>query len=74
MSGHRRRLPAKAKLRGRRILEEVATIVALETLLVWRRELIAQKYDGSRNRGSGRPRTGDKIENLVVRLATENRD
>src|ERR1035441_7185283 len=36
--------------------------------------LIAQKYDGSRNRGPGRPRTRDKIEHLVVRLATENRD
>ena len=69
-----RRLAAKAKMLGRRILREVATIVTPETLLAWHRKLIAQKYDGSGNRGPGRPRTRDKIEDLVVRLATENRD
>jgi hypothetical protein len=70
----RRRLAAKAKMLGRRILREVATIVTPETLLAWHRKLIARKYDGSRNRGPGRPRTRDKVEHLVVRLATENRD
>jgi hypothetical protein len=35
----------------------VATIVTPETLLVWHRKLIAQKYDGSKHRGPGRPRT-----------------
>ncbi len=70
----RRRLAVKAKMLGRSILREVATIVTPETLLVWHRKLIAQKYDGSRNRGPGRPRTRDKIEDLVVRLAMENRD
>jgi transposase InsO family protein len=67
-------LAAKAKILGRRILRQVATIVTPETLLAWHRRLIAQKYDGSKNRGPGRPRTRDKIEDLVVRLATENRD
>ena len=43
----RRRLAAKAKMLGRRILREVATIVTPETLLAWHRKLIAQKYDGS---------------------------
>ena len=70
----RRRLAAKAKMLGRRILREVATILTPETLLAWHRKLIAEKYDGSRNRGPGRPRTRDRIEDLVVRLATENRD
>jgi hypothetical protein len=70
----RRRLAAKAKVLGRRILREVATIVTPETLLAWHRKLIAQKYDGSANRGPGRPRTQDKIQHLIVRLATENRD
>jgi hypothetical protein len=70
----RRRLAAKAKMLGRRILRQVATIVTPETLLAWHRKLIAQKYNGSKNRGPGRPRTRDKIEDLVVRLATENRD
>jgi transposase InsO family protein len=69
----RRRLAAKAKTLGRRLLREIATIVTPETLLAWHRKLIAQKYDGSGNRGPGRPRTRDKMEDLVVRLATENR-
>ena len=53
----RRRLAAKAKGLGRKLLAEVATIVTPETLLRWHQRLIAQKYDGSRNRGLGRPRT-----------------
>ena len=43
----RRRLAAKAKGLGRKLLREVATIVTPETLLAWHRRLIAQKYDGS---------------------------
>ncbi len=70
----RRPLAAKAKMLGRRILHEVATIVTPETLLAWHRKLIAQKYDGSKNRGPDRPRTRDGIENLIVRMATESRD
>jgi len=38
----RRRLAAKAKRLGRKLLSEVATIVTLETLLAWHRKLIAQ--------------------------------
>ena len=70
----RRRLAAKAKGLGREILAEVATIVTPETLLAWHRRLIAQKYDGTRNRRPGRPRTAGAIEALVVRMAEENRD
>src|ERR1700680_4636145 len=69
----RRRLPARAKGLGRKLLAEVATIVTPETLLAWHRKLIAQKYDGSDKRGPGRPRTAGKIEALVVRIARENR-
>jgi putative transposase len=71
--GQRRRLAAKAKGLGRRLLAEVATIVTPETLLAWHRNLIAQKYDGSAQRGPGRPRTSGEIEALVVRMAQENR-
>jgi putative transposase len=56
------------------MLAAVATIVTPETLLAWRRKLIAQKYDGSSRRRPGRPRTPGKIEALVVKMATENRD
>jgi putative transposase len=70
----RRRLAAKAKGLGRRILKEVATIVTPETLLAWHRKLIAHKYDGSGKRGPGRRRTAAEIETLVTRMAKENRD
>jgi putative transposase len=70
----RRRLAAKAKRLGRKVLADVATIVTPETLLAWHRRLIAKKYDGSANRGLGRPRTATEIEALVVRMAEENRD
>ena len=67
------RLAAKAKGLGRKLLQEVATMVTPETLLGWHRRLIAQKYDGSRQRGRGRPRKSEEIEDLVVRMAKENR-
>ena len=70
----RRRLAAKAKGLGRRLLAEVATIVTPETLLAWHRKLIANKYDGTAQRGPGCPRTAVNIAKLVVRLAEENRD
>jgi len=69
----RRRLAAKAKGLGRKVLAELGTIVTPETLLAWHRRLIAQKYDGSTRRGPGRPRTAAEIERLVVRMAKENR-
>src|ERR1700728_4403176 len=69
----RRRLAAKAKGLGRKLLREVATIVTPETLLAWHRRLIARKYDGRGKRGRGRPRKSEEIEDLVVRLAKENR-
>ena len=69
-----RRLAAKAKGLGRKLLAEVATIVTPETLLRWHRRLIAQKYAGSAKRSPGRPRTAVEIEELVVRMAQENRD
>ena len=58
----RRRLAVRAKKLGRRVLHELATIVTPETLLAWHRKLIARKYDGSKQRGPGRPRTQDEIQ------------
>jgi hypothetical protein len=49
----RRRLAAKAKKLGRKILAQVATIVRPPTLLAWHRKLVAQKYDGSMYRTPG---------------------
>jgi transposase len=70
----RRRLAVKAKTLGRKLLARVATIVTPETLLVWHRKLIAEKYDGSASRRPGRPRTVAEVEALVVRMAEEKRD
>jgi putative transposase len=58
---------------GRKVLVELGTIVTPETLLAWHRRLIAQKYDGSKKRGPGRPQTPGKIDSLVVQMAKENR-
>src|SRR3954470_13736603 len=69
----RRRLAVRAKGLGRKLLAEVASLVTPDTLLAWHRKLIAQKYDGHDKRGPGRPRTGEEIETLVVRMAKENR-
>jgi len=68
----RRRLAAKAKGLGRKLLADGAIIVTPETLLAWHRKLIAQKYDGSESRGPGRRRSADEIEALIVRMAKEN--
>ena len=69
----RRSLAVKARLLGRKMLSEMVTIVSPQTLLGWHRKLIADKYDGSARRRPGRPTTAKEIEELVVRLATENR-
>ena len=55
------------------MLLQLNTVVTPETLLAWHRRLIAQKYDGSKKLGPGRPRKAEETESLVVRLATENR-
>src|SRR5207249_4733832 len=68
----RRRLAARAKKLGRKLLAEITTIVTPATLLAWHRKLIGQKYDGSYRR-QGRPRTATEISNLVIRMAEENR-
>src|ERR671912_2590850 len=70
----RRRLAAKAKSVGRKLLVEVATIVTPETLMVWHRKLIARKYDGTARRRPGRPQTAKELEDLVIRMAKNNRD
>src|SRR5262245_57642419 len=64
-------LAAKAKKLGRKVLAQVVTIVTPETLLAWHRRLIAKKYDGSRYRHPGRPKTLAEISERVVRMAEE---
>ena len=68
------RLAAKAKRLPRRVLHEIVSVVRPDTLLAWHRHLIARKYDGHPRRGPGRPHVMAEIRQLVVRMATENRD
>ena len=43
--------------------------------MAWYRRLIAQKFEGSRNRQyPGRPKVLPEVEALVVRIARENSD
>ncbi|MFT5391767.1 MAG: putative transposase [Gammaproteobacteria bacterium] len=60
---------------GRKALADVANAAKPDTILGWYRRLVAGKFDGSkRRRYPGRPRVDGELENLVVRMATENRD
>ena len=68
----RRRLAAKAKSLGRKVLRDLDTLVTPDTLLSWHRNLIARKYDGSAKRCPGRPRVIEEISELVVQMAREN--
>ncbi|HEX5412389.1 MAG TPA: hypothetical protein VFZ27_11095 [Terriglobia bacterium] len=70
----RSRLAIKAKKAGRRVLHELITILTPAMLLAWHRRLIAQKYDGIKQRSPGRPHTRDEIQRLIVRMATGNRN
>ena len=60
---------------GRKALAEVATVAKPDTILSWYRKLVARKFDGSKaRRGPGRPRVRREVEELIVRMAEENRD
>jgi transposase InsO family protein len=70
----RRRLAVKGKILGRQRLEEIGTLFTPDTILRWHRTLVAKKWDYSQRRKSvGRPRVGQEIVDLVVRLAQENK-
>ena len=69
----RRRLAAKGKLLGRRILANIASIVSPDTILAWHRKLIARKWDHSaKRRRPGRPGVMRKIADLLIMMAREN--
>ena len=60
---------------GRKVLGEVANVARPDTILAWYRNLVARKFDGSKARRSpGRPQIKREIEQLIVRMARENRD
>src|SRR3981081_3083934 len=54
--GERVTLAGIAKRLGRKALQEIACIARPDTILAWYRKLVAQKFDGSKNRVmAGRP-------------------
>jgi hypothetical protein len=59
---------------GRKVLADVATIARPDTILGWYRKLVARKFDGSASRGPGRPRVKREVEQLTIRMASENLD
>ena len=65
------RLAVKAKVLGRRTLDEIETLVTPGTLLAWHRKLIAKKWTCPR-KGPGRPRVAQEITDLVLLMAREN--
>ena len=74
-NGERRALAQMGKRLGRKALAEVASVVRPETILAWHRRLGATKFDGSKTRTyPGRPRVDGTIAQLMVRVATDNRD
>jgi hypothetical protein len=62
-----------AKL-GKKTLKEIATIAQPSTILAWHRTFTDQKMETSeRRKPVGRPRVAKEIEDLVIRMARENR-
>ena len=53
----------------------MANVARPDTILAWYRKLVARKFDGSKARRiPGRPRIKREVEQLIVRMAKENRD
>ena len=67
----RRRLAAKGKILGRKLLAQVATIVTPDTILGWYRRLIATKWTYQKRR-VGRPGLMRHLKDQIVRMATDN--
>jgi hypothetical protein len=67
----RRRLAAKGRTLGRRLLGHIATIVTPDTILRWHRQLIAARWTYPHKR-VGRPGIVRAIRALIVRMATDN--
>jgi hypothetical protein len=59
---------------GKQALEEIATIARPDTILAWHRKFMdLQDVRPPRHQSVGRPRIAKELEDLVVRMARENR-
>jgi hypothetical protein len=68
----RRRLAAKGKDIGRKLLGQFASIVTPDTILRWHRRLVAQKWTHRPTGRTGRPGLVREIGELIVRMAKDN--
>ena len=70
----RRALAELGQQLGKQGLEEIATVAKPDTILAWHRKFVDHKGDTSHPGTTvGRPRIDKEIEDLVVRMARENR-
>jgi putative transposase len=74
LNDDQRRLAAKGKLLGRKLLSEIATIVTPDTILRWHRQLVSQKWDYSdrRKKRLGRSVVSKEVTQLVLQMARDN--
>jgi len=69
-NSQRMRITAKAKKLSRKMLEKCTVLFTPDTKLGWYRNLIAEKYNGSENRGKvGRPQISQE---MVIHVITQN--
>ena len=70
----RRRLAVKGKALGRKQLQLIGTLFTPDTVLLWHRQLVANKWDFSDRKDSkpGRPRVRQEIVDLTLKFAQEN--
>lgn len=70
----RKALAEIGKQLGRKALAEVATIAQPDTILAWYRTLVVQQCERAQpHKSAGRPPIAQEIEDVVVRMARENR-
>src|SRR5215469_11689719 len=70
----RRTLAEIAKRAGRKVMKDIAQVAKPDTILDWSRRLVAARFDGSAKRSyRRRPQVSAEVEELMVRLARDNR-
>ncbi len=73
-ASERKALAEMGQKLGKKALEEMATVAKPDTILAWYRTCADQPCDNAQSQTSvGRPRIKKELEDLVVRMARENR-
>ena len=73
-ASERKALAVMGQKLGKKALEEMATVAKPDTILAWHRTFADQQCDNAQSQMSvGRPRIKKELEDLVVRMAGENR-